>query len=195
MTYPPQEPGNQPSSEPPSGGGQSQPGSPQQPGYGPPPPGYGAPQQGYGTARQPKRRTGLIVGIVVGVVAALAIAGVLAFVLTGSESASPRAVGDTFMSAVKDQNVDRARNVSCKDGADKLTGVNDGMKLPSEVSLRTFEYNFVSDDTNNDSKHTVTYKADITAQVKGKEEKATTTFKLGVVKENDDWKVCTFDTD
>jgi len=54
------------------------------------------------------------VGIVVGIVAVLAIAGVLAFVLTGSESASPRAVGDTFMTAVKDQNVDRARGVSCK---------------------------------------------------------------------------------
>ncbi len=61
--------------------------------------------------------------------------------------------------------------------------------------MRTFEYNFVSDDTTSDSKHTVTYKADITAQVKGKEKKATTTFKLGVVKESDDWKVCTFDTD
>lgn len=140
MTYPPQEPGNQPSNEPPSGGGQSQPGSPQQPGhgatqgpgapqqpgYGPPQPGYGAPQPGYGGAQQPKRRTGLIVGIVVGIVAVLAIAGVLAFVLTGSESASPRAVGDTFMTAVKDQNVDRARGVSCKDQADKLTGVRTG---------------------------------------------------------------------
>lgn len=146
--------------------------------------------------RPPKKPTGLIVGAVAAVVAVLVIAGVVVAVFVGSAGStdSPRAAADTFMSGIQSQNVDQVRSVTCTTNADKLTGTK-GAMLPANVTLDNFSYELLSDDTTDDAKHTMIYKADVAATIRGKPETTMTIFKLGVVKEDGSWKVCEMDND
>lgn len=205
MTYPPQQPDNQPE----NGPGPGPVGGPQQPGYAGPPqgqPGHGAtqagqqpgygPPPGYTPEPPPKKRTGLIIGVVAAVVVVLVVAGVLVAVIAGSSSSTDnaRSAGDTFMSGIQAQNIDQVRSVACTKNAEKLAGTK-GAMLPADVKLDKFSYDLLSDDTTDDSRHTMIYKADVAATIRGKEKTTTTIFKLDVVKEDGSWKVCDMDND
>lgn len=164
-----------------------------------PPPGIG-PARLESAPGQPavpkKKRTGLIIGVVAAVAVLLVGAGVMIAVLMNSVPDTARSAGDTFMSALKDQNMNAIRSVSCKEKLDKLSGTgNGGAKLPDWFKLTEFDYTFLSDRTTDNAAHKLTYKAEIQTTINGNPQSTTTTFRLTVIKEDGDWKVCQLDAE
>lgn len=154
---------------------------------------FGPPPQAQ-TAPPPKKRTGLIVGLVAAVVVVLVVVGIVVAVMVGSgSSSSPRAVSDTFMSALGAQDVAKAQSVACAAESKKITDGSD-FKLDNDYKLDKFDYTFTGENATADDKHDLTYKVDATVTYQGQSRSQSGTFTLNTVKENGDWKVCGFDT-
>jgi hypothetical protein len=102
------------------------------PGYGPPayPPAPEGQVPGAPASNRPIRQ--LVAGLIV--LAVLA-AGAVAFVTVGSRGGSATEVVDKFLSALKDKDVDAARNLLCRDGKRKVSA--DDLRSEFELDGRT----------------------------------------------------------
>ncbi|MGH3746535.1 MAG: hypothetical protein ACRDT8_03960 [Micromonosporaceae bacterium] len=169
----------------------------QQPGgYGQPAGGYGGPgygqpggmlPMGFPPAAPKKSSTGLILGIVGGVVA-LALLGVVAFIFLGG-SGSPTAVVESYLVAVKDQDVDAAKDYVCSDQQiddEVFDGGDFGGQSKMEMDL---SWQNVTEKSNDGSKAVVTADIHIKIEIDGESQEGNGTFEFEVVDESG-WKVC-----
>jgi hypothetical protein len=190
---PPQSPGQPYGQQPPPYGQQpGQPPYPQQPGYGGGPPVPPVPPV-------KKRGKGWIFALIgVFLVLALCCGGgfaVYKLASSGGES-NPKAAVDTFLDAVKEQDVDAAKEVTCdaeRDSVDvtDLSGTGSDATQTAQVreALKNITWTISADNEINSDKHEVTADLLIPIEVAGQVNNRPFPLTFIVVKEGG-WKVC-----
>jgi hypothetical protein len=147
------------------------------------PPQYPAPGQYPVPGPAPKKRLGLIIGIIAAVVLVLiAIAGVVVYnVYTGLGSDTPRSAANEWFTALKRQDIDRVRALTCAQFRDDIDDAN---LRDDEVTSVT--WNIVAINEIDGEKAVATI--DISYMDNG--ESRSDTVKYSIIKEDGDWKVC-----
>jgi hypothetical protein len=160
---------------------------PQPPAYPPSPPGYpGGVPPTYPPPGQypvptppPRRNLGLIIGIIVGVVILVA-AGVGVFLYLRIASDTPRNAVNAWFTALKDQDVEKVRNLTCARYSNDFNEVD-----LNDEEVRTVTWNITGLTESGDSA-VATIDLAFTDNGTPRNE----TVKFSVVKEGGDWKVC-----
>ncbi len=150
------------------------------PGYpGGAPPTYPPPGQYPVPAPPPRRNPALIIGIIVAVVVLLgAGAGVLLYLRASADT--PRTAVNAWFNALKDRNVDAARNLTCARYANDFNEVD-----LNDEEIRTVSWNITGMTESGDS---AVATIDLSYSDNGTNRNETV--KFSVVKEGGDWKVC-----
>jgi len=188
----PQQPYGQQPPPPPQAPGPPPYGQPQQPPYGQQP---GYPQQPGGYGPPPKKGGKGWIFALLGVVLLLVLCcggGFAIFKLATSGGASdPTEAVETFLDAAKDQDVDKAKDVTCRAQKNqlKVTDVGGGNTAAAEEALKTLTWT-VGDETKISSdKYEVDVTMTITVDIAGQSRTQPVPLKFEVVDESG-WKVC-----